>query len=233
MTDRRGMAVTVMVAALTSVATVFATLALRPAAPADVRGYLMAHPEVIPEAMQAMESRGMAKAVGANRGQIVTPVGDAVVGNPQGDVTVVEYFDYNCTYCRASLPTIAALVKADPKVRVVFRELPILSRASYDAAKVSYAAALQGKFRRFHDALYAKGPVTAQTIAATAREAGVDMAAAGRQAAAADAEIKRNFEVARALGMTGTPTWVIGDRVMSGALPLEDMLAAVKAARAK
>ena len=227
------MGVTVVVAALTSVATVFATLALRPSAPADVRGYLMQHPEVIPEAMQAMESRNSAKAVGANRTAILTPVGDAVLGNPQGDVTLVEYFDYNCGYCRASLPNIAALVKSDPKVRVVFRELPILSRASYDAAKISYAAAVQGKFGRFHNALYAKGPVTAETIAATAREAGVDLAAAKRQGAAADAEIKRNFEVARSLGMTGTPSWVIGDRVLSGALPIDELRKLVAEARAR
>ena len=231
--DLRSMGVTVVVAALTSVATVFATLALRPAAPADVRGYLMQHPEVIPEAMQAMESRNSAKAVGANRAAILTPVGDAVLGNPQGDVTLVEYFDYNCGYCRASLPNIAALVKADPKVRVVFRELPILSHASYDAAKISYAAAVQGKFGRFHNALYAKGPVTAETIAATAREAGVDLAAAKRQGAAADAEIKRNFEVARSLGMTGTPSWVIGDRVLSGALPVDELRKLVAEARAR
>lgn len=223
------MGLTAAVAAVTSVATVFAAQALRP--PPQVRDYLLAHPEVIPEAMQRMQDRDTAKAVGKNRGAIHAAVGDAFVGNPKGDVTVVEYFDYNCGYCRASLPTIDALVKGDPNVRVEFRELPILSQESYDAAKVSYAAALQGKFRAFHNPLYSAGRVTAQTIAAAAKNAGIDMAAAAKAAPAAEAEIKRNIALARELGMTGTPAWVIGDKVVSGALPLEEMQAAVKAAR--
>ncbi len=232
--DWKSMGMTVAVAAVTSIAAVFGALAMRPAAPAgDIRAYLLEHPEVIPEAMARLQERETGKTVGANRSAILNPVGDAWIGNPKADVTLVEYFDYNCGYCRASLPTINALVKADPNVRVVFREMPVLSQASYDAAKLSWAAAQQGKFRAFHDALYKAGPVTAATMAATARAAGVDLARAKSQDAAATADIKRNLDVARQLGMTGTPSWVIGNRVVSGALPLEEMLAAVKAARAR
>lgn len=223
---------TVGVAAATSLATIGATVGLKPAG-VQVREYLMAHPEVLPEAMAALEQRDSGRAIGANRAGIETPIGDAWIGNPKGDVTVVEFFDYNCTYCRASLPVIAALVKADPKVKVVFRELPILSQASYDAAKLSYAAAKQGKFRRFHDPLYAAGRVTPESLAATAKAAGIDLAAAKAVEGAAEAEVKRNITLARDLKTTGTPTWVIGDRVLIGMRALDDLQAAVKEARAR
>ena len=98
-----------------------------------VRDYVLANPELIPQAMQKLQERESARAIGGDRGRIETPYRGAVMGNPQGDVTLVEFFDYNCGYCRASLPVIRDLVKADPKLRVVFRELPILSDESRDA----------------------------------------------------------------------------------------------------
>lgn len=223
---------TIGVAAATSLAALAATVGLKPSG-VQVREYLLAHPEVIPEAIGAMEARDSGKAVSANRRAIETPVGDAWLGNPQGDVTLVEFFDYNCGYCRASLPVIAALVKADPKVKVVFRELPILSQASYDAAKLSYAAARQGKFRAFHDPLYAAGRVTPESLAATAKAAGVDLAAAKASEPAAEAEVKRNVGIARELKTGGTPTFVIGDRVLIGLQTLDQLQTAVTAARAR
>ncbi|MES2755062.1 MAG: DsbA family protein [Pseudomonadota bacterium] len=223
---------TIGIATATALAAVGATVGLRPAG-ADVRRYLLAHPEVIPEAMAALEKRESGKAVGANRAAIETPVGDAWIGNPKGDVTVVEFFDYNCTYCRASLPILAQLVKSDPNVRVVFRELPVLSQASFDAAKLSYAAALQGRFRAFHDPLYRAGQVTPATLNATAAAAGVDRAQAAKVDRAAEAEIKRNIGLARQLRMSGTPSWVIGDRVIVGMVQLSALQDAVKDARAR
>ena len=199
----------------------------------QVREYLLSHPEVIPEAMAALDARDNGKIVAEHRGQIQKVIGDAWLGNPRGDVTVVEFFDYNCTYCRGSLPTMTALVKADPNVKVVFRELPILAQSSYDAAKLSYAAAVQGKFRAFHDPLYKAGPVTPATLAAAARRAGIDLAAAKASEQAAEAEVKANVTVARALKTSGTPTWVIGDQVLIGMQPLEELQAAVKAARGR
>lgn len=198
---------------------------------AVVRDYLLSHPEVIPEAMRKLQERETGKVIAANRAAILEPFGSAWIGNPKGDVTVVEYFDYNCVFCRSSLPTIAALVASDPKVKVVFREFPILSADSAVAARLSLAAAAQGKFNRFHDALYAAGPVTPETMAAAARKAGLDMARAAAFAPQADAEIASNRQVAQALGLTGTPSWVIGDRVVSAALPLEELQKAVAAAR--
>lgn len=223
---------TIGVAAATSLAAVAATVGLKPGA-SDVRTYLLAHPEVIPEAMAALDTRDMTRALGSHRAALERPVGDAWLGNPKGDVTVVQFFDYNCTYCRASLPIIQQLVRADPQVKVVFRELPILAQSSYEAAKLSYAAARQGKFRAFHDPLYRAGPVNAGTLAAAARAAGVDLAAAKATDAAADAEVRANIGLARDLKLSGTPSWVIGDQAFAGMRPLADLQAAVKAARGR
>ncbi|MEG3123912.1 DsbA family protein [Sphingomonas sp. GB1N7] len=198
-----------------------------------VRDYVLAHPEIIPEAMDRLKRRDAAKLIAANRKAILEPFGDAWAGNPDGDVTLVEYFDYNCGFCRSSLPTIAELIRRDPKVRVVFREFPILSTESGVAARLSLAAADQGKFKAFHDALYAAGPITSMTLESAAKTAGVDMAKAGAMAARADAEIATNTAIAQQLGMTGTPSWIIGDKVVSAALPLEELEKAVREARAR
>lgn len=194
-----------------------------------VREYILANPEIIPQAMQKMQERETAKAVGASRGAIEQPYGSAWIGNPNGDVTLVEYFDYNCGYCRGILPTIDKLVAADPKLKVVFRELPILAESSRDAARASLAAANQGRFRAFHDALYAAGPVTDATIAAAAHSSGVDLA---KMPDDAEEEIARNAATAGRLSMNGTPSWVVGDQVLAGALPLDQLQDAIAKARA-
>ena len=154
-----------------------------------------------------------------------------VLGNPAGPITLVEFFDYNCGYCRASLPIVAALVKADPNVRIVYREMPILAETSRAAARASLAAARQGRWPAFHDALYTGGRVTNETIAAAAKGAGVDLS--GANSSENEAEIDNNLRTAAGLGVTGTPSWVIGDRVLTGALPLEELQRAVAAARAR
>lgn len=196
----------------------------------QVREYLLAHPEVIPEAMTRLQDRESGKLVAQHRDAILQPYAAAWTGNPKADVTLVEFYDYNCGYCRASLPAVAQLLARDRNLRIVYRELPILAESSRAAARASLAAAQQGRFAPFHDALYAAGPVSDATIAAAARAAGVDPA---RLPADADAEIGRNLKLAAALGLTGTPSWVIGDRVLSGAQPLEALEEAVAAARAR
>ncbi len=194
-----------------------------------VHDYVLAHPEIIPQAMQTLQDRQSGQTVAANRDAITTPFGSAWAGNPQGDVTLVEYFDYNCGYCRASLPLIADLIKRDPKLRVVYRDLPILSDESRIAARASLAAAQQGKFQGFHDALYAGGPVGEASIKAAAAKAGVSLAA--MDVPTVDAEIAKNMQTAAKLGMNGTPSWVVGDRVLSGALPIEEIEKAIATAR--
>jgi protein-disulfide isomerase len=196
----------------------------------EVRAYLLDHPEVITEAMAKLQDRESGRLVAQNREAVVRPYRGAWAGNPRGDVTVVEYFDYNCGYCRSSAPLVQQLIARDPQVRIVYRELPILSDSSRAAARAGLAAAFAGpeRYRRFHAALYAAGPVSDGTIAAAARVAGVDPA---RVPADAEAEIGRNLEVASKLNLSGTPSWVIGDRVLQGAQPLEALEEAVRAAR--
>ncbi|MFT3977094.1 MAG: DsbA family protein [Sphingomonas bacterium] len=194
-----------------------------------VRDYILANPEIIPEAMQRLNDRENAKVIDTMRSTIETPYGNAYMGNPKGDVTLVEYYDYNCGYCRASLPTLEKLVQADPKLRIVFREMPVLAESSLTAARASLTAASQGKFKPFHDALYAAGPVSDKTIAAAAAKAGVDLS---KTPADADDEIRSNLATTAKLGMRGTPSWVVGDRVLSGALPIDRLQEAIAAARA-
>jgi protein-disulfide isomerase len=194
-----------------------------------VHDYVLAHPEIIPEAMRRLQDRENGSTVAANRDAIVKPFGSAWAGNPNADVSVVEYFDYNCGYCRASLPVIDQLLKDDPNVRIVYRDFPILAPSSRDAARASLAAAQQGKYRAFHDALYAGGQVSEATIAAAAKQTGVDLTKVDD--ASIDAELARNMEVAQKLGLTGTPSWVIGNRVLSGAMPLDELKRAIATAR--
>lgn len=204
-----------------------------------VHDYILANPDILPEAMQKLQDRDVAdQAVRASRAAVdnaaalARPFGSAWAGSAHPDVTLVEYFDYNCSYCRASLPSIAQLLASDPKLRIVYREYPILSAESVDAARMSLAAAEQGKFAAFHDKVYAAGPVSAATIAAAAAAAGVDMARARAFAPKADAEIAANRALAQKLELRGTPGWVIGRKVVPYALPLESLRKAVAEARA-
>lgn len=221
-----------LLAGIAGGAAAFGLQQLQPA-PGDVRAYLMAHPEVLPEAMAKLQERETGKLVAANRDAIFTPVSGMVGGNPKGDVTVVTYMDYACGYCRASLPEIDRLVASDPGVRIVYRELPILSADSRTAAAWGIAAAEQGKYLPFHTALFAAGRPTEANIMAAAAEAGLDIARARGVVAspATAAELDKNLRTAGSIGMTGTPAWVIGDRIVSGAIPQHQLVAAVTAAR--
>lgn len=194
-----------------------------------VRDYMLAHPELIPQAMEKLQARESARAVNASRGSIEEPYAGAWLGNPDGDVTLVEYYDYNCGFCRASVATIEQLVAADKNLRVVFKELPVLADSSRVAARAALAAAAQNRFKPFHDALYAAGPVSDATIARSARAAGVDLS---KVPADADRIIRDNLDTAAKLGVTGTPSWVVGDEVLSGALPIDRLKEAIAHARA-
>ena len=193
-----------------------------------VRDYLLAHPEIIPEAMGVLQAREQTRAVASAGDAITKPYHGAWMGNPRGDVVLVEYYDYNCGYCRSSVPMLAKLVQRDPKLKIVFRELPILAASSRDAARASLAAARADRFRPFHDALYAGGRVTPETIARAARTAGIAIPATDK---AADAEIASNLRTASDLGVTGTPSWIVGDQVLIGAQPLDALEAAIARTR--
>lgn len=198
---------------------------------AAVRAYLLEHPEVIPEAMDKLQDKQNAARVAQSRPAIETPFAGAIAGNPNGDVTLVEYFDYACGYCRASVADVDKLVAADPRVRVVFKELPILSPESDRAARLSLAAAKAGKFLAYHHALYGEGALDDAKIDKAAREAGLDPAAAV-SGADIDREIETNLTTARALRLSGTPTFVVGDTVLNGAVGYDTLKDAVAKARA-
>jgi len=197
------------------------------------RDYLLANPEVLPEAMDVLQRREQLARIEPLRGELERPFPGAVLGNPAGSVTLVEFSDYACTYCRQSVADIAALVAADPDLKVVIREYPILRPESVDAARMALAAAQQGRYARFHDAMFRLGPPTAQSIEAAATEAGVDLARARAAIAtgAFDSQLQANGQLALQLGISGTPGWVIGDQALNGAVGRETIGEAIKEAR--
>jgi protein-disulfide isomerase len=209
-----------------------------------IRTYLLDHPEVLPEAMDRLQARENARQdraqadaqtdIGKHLPALTKPFASAWAGNPNGDVTIVAFMDYACGYCRASLPGLAELIAKDPNVRVVYREYPVLGPESVVASRWALAAAQQGKFRAFHDALFASGAPSQQGIIAAVEKAGLDKAAA--QAAAASpvvaAEIDANHKLGQQLAMNGTPSWVIGGKLLYGARDYTGLAEAVAAARA-
>lgn len=200
-----------------------------------VREYILAHPEIIPEAMARLQSREVTRLLDTNRKEIETPFAGAVAGNPRGDVSVVVFFDYACPYCRQGHGDVLALAKADPQLRIVYRDFPVLSPASDEAAMASLSAAQQGKYAAFHNAMFeAPGRVAHERTIATVRAAGLDEMKTARDLAspALKAEIRKNLDLGRALGLTGTPSYVIGNRILSGAVGVEALKAAVAEARA-
>ena len=187
----------------------------------------------LPEAMNRLQANGAARQISAQRDRIETPFGGAVLGNPQGTLTLVQFTDYACGYCRQSVADIAALVAAHPDLRVVVREMPILSRESEQAARMALSAARQGRYATFHDAMFEAGRPAAASIAAAAQKAGVDRALAARTAEGSDVtnELAGNLALAKELGITGTPAWVIGDKLMIGAVGREALESAIAETR--
>jgi protein-disulfide isomerase len=198
------------------------------------REYLMANPEVLPEAMKVLQAREEGKRIAPMRAELERPFPGAVLGNPNGKVTLVEFSDYACSYCRASVADVEALIAANPELRVVVREYPILHPESVDAARMALAAAQQGRFAQFHQAMYRLGPPSGETIAAAARAAGVnlDLAQAAIAAGAFDAQLQTNVAMAQVLGIDGTPGWVAGNRILQGALGRQAIGQALREVRA-
>ena len=194
-----------------------------------VHDYVLANPEIIPQAMERLQSREMAKAVDANRAAFETPFGNAWAGAEKGDVVLVEFFDYACGFCRKSNPDIDRLLAEDKNLKVVWRELPVLGPDSMAAAQASLAAAAQGKFRQFYDTLFEAGRPTAATVAQVRQAVGVAAAPASPDM---QAEIAKNYQLAQSINATGTPTFVVGDRVLQGAVGYEALKEAIGAARA-
>ena len=196
-----------------------------------VRAGMMADPQVLIDAGEALHEQQYAPVLAAHRAELETPFGTSWKGASKPDVTLIEFYDYACPYCKASNPALDQLLKSDPKVRIVYRELPILGQSSVDAARLSLAASKAGRFAQFHDALWSAGRPDPQTIATAAQAAGIPNQPV--ETPDADAELKKNFQLASALGATGTPLFVIGDRVINGAVTYAMLKSAVEDARAK
>ena len=199
---------------------------------AVVRNYLLKNPEIMLEVQTALETKREEKSR-ATRAAFITESGsglfndaeDAVIGNPQGNVTVVEFFDYNCGYCRRAVGDMQALLKADNNVRFVLKELPILGPDSVKAHIVAQAfkKLVPEKYSDFHVSLMESGQATEETAMALAISLGADEAAlrAGMGDPAIGAHFERNNTLAEGLNITGTPSYVIQDEVVPGALGLE------------
>ncbi|MES2493814.1 MAG: DsbA family protein [Pseudomonadota bacterium] len=198
-----------------------------------VHDYLMAHPEVLPQAMAELDRRQSASQLAGMREQVEKPAPGVILGNPAGKVTLVVFTDYACTYCRQSRQDVEALIAANPDLKVVVRELPILSPQSADAARMALAAAEQGRYAAFHEAMFAAGRPDAASIAAAARAAGLDLARARQTAASpgVERELVQNLDLAKRLGFSGTPSWVVGETLLTGAVGRDRLAEAIADAR--
>jgi len=206
-----------------------------------VGGYLRQHPEIILDALQEYQRRQDTQKVDKTREMIVAlkdelfndPTSPAA-GNPNGEVTIVEFFDYRCPYCKAVAPDLAKAVAADGKVRLIYKEFPILGPASLTAAKAALAAVRQGKYLAFHDKLLAfKGNLDDGAIFSMAGDLGLDVARlkADKERPEIKDIIDRSYRLADKLNIQGTPAFVIGNELVPGAVSFEDLRAAFKRAR--
>ena len=203
---------------------------------AIVRDYILNHPEIIPQAVARLEQAEARKAMAANRTAIEMPFPGAVAGNPQGDVKLVVFFDYACPYCRQGHADVRKLVREDSKLMVIYRDFPVLSPASTEAAMASLSAATQGGYGKFHDAMFdSPGRVSAARTMGIVKGVGLseEKVTADLNSTALKAEVNRNLELGRNLGLTGTPSYIIGNRILSGAVGFDRLKEAVAAARAE
>ena len=210
-----------------------------------VRNYLIAHPEVLEEAMAELNKRQAAAeaekhqaSVASNAEAIFNSPRGVVLGNKDGDVNFVEFFDYNCGYCKRAMADMLDLMKTDPKLKVVLKEFPVLSQGSVEAAQVAVAVRMQDpsgkKYLDFHQKLLGgRGPADKARAMAAAKDAGLDTARIEKDLASPEvkATIEENFKLAEAMGMNGTPSYVIGKQVVVGAVGLESLKEKISLAR--
>ena len=210
-----------------------------------VREYLLAHPEVLQEAMAELEKRQQVaeaekarSAVKNHSEALFNSPRQVVLGNPQGDVTFVEFFDYNCGYCKRALNDMVELMNKDPKLKIVLKEFPVLGPSSVEAAQVAVAVRMQDKtgkkYLDFHQKLLGgRGQVDKTKALAAARDAGLDMARIEKDIKSEEVSktLEESMKLAEALGLNGTPSYVIGNDVVIGAVGLAALSQKVQAAR--
>ena len=206
-----------------------------------VRAYLMDHPEVIQEAVDKLQSNRQAaldkasrEALSAHRSAVERDPRDFVAGNPNGKITVVEYFDYRCPYCKVAAPAVQKLIAENKDVRFVLKEFPILSEVSEHASKAALGAKVAGKYLPVHFAMLTEKSLDDEAIDRILKENGVDPAKAKAEGAppAAAKQLADNHELAKVTGVNGTPAFVIGDTMVAGWDP-DQIQAAIAAERKK
>lgn len=208
-----------------------------------LRQALKSDPSILRDAVEALQRDEAQKEASATSAMIagehdalLHKPGDPTGGNPNGDVTVVEFYDVRCPFCRGMLPVEAALLKHDPNLRVVFKDIPILGPGSVLGARAVLAAQRQDGFQKLHDALMVGTPnIDIEVVHAAALKVGLDWARLRHDMddPAIQERLSDNLQMAHALHIDGTPTYVIGDHVLSGAVELADLESAVAAARKK
>lgn len=208
-----------------------------------VHAYLLEHPEVILEAVDTIRTKNEADAAEKSKNSIVSNR-DALrndpesptTGNPNGDVVLVEFFDYNCGYCKSVQKELMDLIKNDGKIKFVFKELPILSESSLAATKAALAAHRQGKYVEYHTALMGKrGALDKDSILQLARDVGLDVnrLKADMESPEIARIIAKEKELGEQIGVRGTPAFVLGDRLIGGAVPKAELIGMIAAERGK
>ena len=195
-----------------------------------VRDYLLKNPEVVTDALRAAQAKQreaqreqQQQAISKHRDELLRDASSPVGGNVSGDVTVVEFFDYACPHCKNVTKQVKQLLREDPKVRFVYKELPVLGEASISAARAALAAREQNKYFAFHDALMANpGALSDAVIFRVAGEVGLDVDRLKKDMASAPITeaLQKNRTLAQNLGVNGTPAFVVGDEVAPGAVPV-------------
>ena len=208
-----------------------------------VHDYLIAHPEVLQEAMSELEKRQTAAeaekhkvAVKEHAQQLFSSPNQVTLGNPKGNVTFVEFFDYNCGYCKRAMSDMLTLLKNDPKLKVVLKEFPVLGPGSLEAARVAVAVRMQDpkKYLSFHTKLLGgRGPADEAHALAVAKDIGMNMPQLQKDMKSPEvkATLDEDFKLAEALGLNGTPSYVIGSDVVVGAIGLQGLQEKVNTAR--
>jgi protein-disulfide isomerase len=210
-----------------------------------VRAYLVAHPEVLQEAMTELDKRQAAAEAEKHKAAVVAHARllfnsphEVVLGNPHGNVTFVEFFDYNCGYCKHAMSDMLTLLKDDPKLKVVLKEFPVLGPGSVEAARVAVAVRMQDstgkKYLEFHkELLGGRGEANKARALAVAKDVGMDMGRIEKDMTSPEVKttIEENFKLAEALGLNGTPSYVIGDSVIVGAVGLKGLEEKINTAR--
>jgi protein-disulfide isomerase len=210
-----------------------------------VREYLIAHPEVLQEAMTELEKRQTAAetekhkvVVKEQSEKLFSSPRQVVLGDPQGNVTFVEFFDYNCGYCKRAMSDMLTLMKDDPKLKIVLKEFPVLGAGSVEAAQIAVAVRMQDKtgkkYLEFHQKLLGgRGQADKAHALAVAKDVGMNMAQLDKDMGSPEvkATMEENFKLAEALGLNGTPSYVIGNEVVVGAIGLPGLQEKINTAR--